>query len=145
MDVTLFNQHSILLPVLATLFLGFLIWLTLFVARFKVILAKAIPASEMATPESVRENMPPSAMQPVNNFNNFFEVPMIFLALCFYLFVTGTADSNYLNLAWVFVAFRYVHTLIHCSYNNAMHRFISYLISCIALWTMLIMAIINAL
>ena len=145
MDNLLFNQQSILLPVLALLFLGFLIWLTLFVTRFKVILGEAIPANDLSTPQAMLEKMPAKVMQPVNNFNNFFEVPMIFLAVCFYLFLTGNVDSTYLNLAWVFVGFRYIHALIHCTYNHVMHRFISYLISCIAVWTMLIMAIINAL
>ncbi len=145
MDNILFDQHRILLPVLAILFLGFLIWVTLFITRFRVIFAKGIKAGDIGTPEAIREKMPSSAMQPVNNFNNFFEVPMIFLALCFYLFVSGNVDSTYLNLAWVFVAFRYAHALIHCSYNNVMQRFITYLISCIALWAMLIMTILNAL
>ncbi len=145
MDNILFDQHSILLPVLATLFLGFLIWLTLFITRFKVILSKGIPANDLSTPEAIREKMPATVMQPVNNFSNFFEVPMLFLAMCFYLFISGTVDSTYLTLAWIFVGFRYAHAVIHCSYNHVMHRFITYLISCIALWTILIMAILNAL
>ena len=144
MDTIVFNQQSILLPVLAVLFLGFLIWITLFVTRFKAILSEGIPANDLSTPEAIREKIPGKPMQPVNNFRNFFEVPMIFLALCFYLFVTGNVDSTYLNLAWIFVGFRYLHALIHCSYNHVMHRFITYLVACIALWSMLIIAILDA-
>ena len=116
----------------------------MFATRFKVIAAEKIDAGELNTPEAVTDKMPMMARNPANNFKNFFEVPTLFFVLCFYLFVTGKADSTYVNLAWTFVALRYVHSAIHCSYNNVNHRFGAYAIACLALWFMLIRAIASA-
>jgi len=40
---------------------------------------------------------------------------------------------------------RAVHSFIHCSYNNVMHRFLAYLASSLALWIMVVVTAINAL
>lgn len=141
MDTAMINQHQIFLPLLATLLLGFIIWLILFITRFKVIAANRIDANELATPEQVNDKMPSFARNPSNNFKNFFELPMLFFVLCFYLFASNTVDSLALTLAWVFVAFRYLHTFIQCSYNNVNHRFAAYSISSLALWIMLFRSI----
>jgi hypothetical protein len=42
-------------------------------------------------------------------------------------------DALLVQLAWGFVILRIVHSLIHCSYNRVMHRFIAYFISCLFL------------
>ena len=139
------SQQAILLPVLATLLLGFIVWIVMFATRFKAIAAANIDASELATPEAVNQKLPIQALNPSNNFKNFFEVPMLFFVLCFYLFVTASVDSTYVTLAWIFVAFRYLHSIIQCSYNNVNHRFGAYAIACIAVWIMLGRAIIAAL
>jgi hypothetical protein len=144
MENILFDQHTILQPVLATLFLGFIIWIVMFATRFKAIAAEKIDAGELSTPEAVTEKMPMMARNPGNNFKNFFEVPTLFFVLCFYLFVSGMADSMYVNLAWTFVIFRYLHSFIQCSYNNVNHRFGAYAIACFALWFMLLRAIASA-
>jgi hypothetical protein len=144
MDDVLFKQTAIFMPVLITLLLGLIIWLLMFAVRFKAIAAANIQPDQLATPDMVRQALPLFAQHSANNFKNFFEVPMMFFVLCFYLHATGNVDSLYVNLAWVFVAFRYVHSAIHCSYNNVNHRFGAYAISCLALWTMLIRALLAA-
>ena len=37
-------------------------------------------------------------------------------------------------IAWVFVAFRYVHSVIHVTYNRVRHRFTVYVLGCLVLW-----------
>ena len=34
------------------------------------------------------------------------------------------------------VAFRAIHSLVHCTYNRVMHRFSAYLVAALALWAM---------
>ena len=48
----------------------------------------------------------------------------------------GVRDSNYVVGAWIFVGFRVIHSLVHCSVNNIKLRFSAYCISTIALWWM---------
>ena len=36
-------------------------------------------------------------------------------------------------LSWGFVAFRYAHSIVQCSYNDVNHRFTVYAVSCLFL------------
>ena len=51
--------------------------------------------------------------------------------------LSGQGDALLLSLAWSFVALRAVHSLIHCSYNRVMHRFVAYLLGGLCLWALL--------
>ena len=73
-----------------------------------------------------------------HNLKNLFELPVIFYAVCLYLFVSDSVDGIYLAAAWWFFAFRVVHSLIHCSYNKVEHRFAAYMLAAIGLWVMVI-------
>ena len=41
-----------------------------------------------------------------------------------------------LNLAWLYVGLRLVHTLIHISYNYVIHRFMAFVLSMLTLLAM---------
>ena len=58
-----------------------------------------------------------------NNYQNQFEVPVLFYALLPLLLVTGLADAVSVSLAWVFVASRLVHSYIHLGSNIVIRRF----------------------
>ena len=65
---------------------------------------------------------------------------MLFYALALYLFVTSQVDAVYVYAGWIFVAFRALHSAVHCTFNRIMLRFYLYLISALALWFMAIRA-----
>jgi hypothetical protein len=44
--------------------------------------------------------------------------------------------TTMLVVSWVFVFSRIVHSLIHITYNNVIHRLSVYLAGSIAIWTM---------
>jgi hypothetical protein len=48
-----------------------------------------------------------------NNYQNQFELPVLFYAVMALLIATGLADGVTLVLAWAFVASRLVHSFIH--------------------------------
>jgi hypothetical protein len=54
-------------------------------------------------------------------------------------------NEFYLDAAWIFVAFRALHSLVHCTVNIVMLRFWLYAISTLALWAMVGRAAIGAL
>jgi hypothetical protein len=62
-----------------------------------------------------------------------------------YLHVTQSVDTVFLAAAWVFVAFRALHSLVHCTFNLVLLRFSLYAISTVALWFMAVRAAIQAL
>jgi hypothetical protein len=138
-------QQAILQPVLAMVVLSFVVWVALFVTRFRVIGQLKIDPEQMDTPDKVAALMPPVAANPAYNFRNLSEVPVLFYVMCFYLYLTGQADNLAVNLAWAFVMLRAVHSLIQCTYNKVMHRFLVYLLSSIAVWVMMFRAVATAL
>ena len=136
------SQTSILAPLLAMLCLVLLVWVWMFITRFRFIGEHKIDPADLATPQQVYSTLPPYAANPGHNFRNMFEVPVLFYVLCLIIYVTQGVDSTHVICAWVFVAFRALHSLIQCSYNNVNHRFAAYAVACVALWTMLVRTIL---
>jgi hypothetical protein len=46
-------------------------------------------------------------------------------------------DATYLTAARVFVAFRALHSTVHCTFNLVMLRFYLYFIATLAVWFMI--------
>ncbi len=88
------------------------------------------------TPGRLAELSPPAVSNPSDNLKNLFEIPVIFYALALVIFVTGQVDAVYVGAAWVFVAFRALHSAVHCTVNIIMVRFNLYLASTLAVWFM---------
>lgn len=78
------------------------------------------------------------------NFSNLLEVPVLFYALCIILLVLNIYSLQILALAWAFVVLRIIHSAIHVTYNNPIHRFLAYLLSCcivLIMWIQLIIIV----
>ncbi|NJM30883.1 MAG: MAPEG family protein [Rhizobiales bacterium] len=52
-----------------------------------------------------------------NNFDNQFDVPMLWYAACALLVATGLADWVSVALSWAFVAARIAHSVVHTGSN----------------------------
>ena len=63
--------------------------------------------------------------------------------MCLYLFATGSVDTIYLAAAWVFVAFRVLHSIVHCTTNHVMTRFRLYITGALALWFIVVRALLQ--
>jgi len=49
-------------------------------------------------------------------------MPVLFYVICLMLRISGRVDATFLDLAWGYVALRALHSLVHVTYNNIMHR-----------------------
>ena len=98
----------------------------------------------MSSPR-VQALIPAEVSGPSNNFKNLLEMPVVFYVICLYLTVFGMVDSVHVTCAWVFVAGRVLHSLIHCTYNRVIHRFLVYLVSSLAVWVMVVRGLLAAL
>ncbi|MBK52299.1 MAG: hypothetical protein CMQ45_07950 [Gammaproteobacteria bacterium] len=58
------------------------------------------------------------------NVANLFEVPVLFYAAGVLYVAMEISDPLPVKLAWIFVIARVMHTCIHLSYNNIMHRLV---------------------
>jgi len=72
------------------------------------------------------------------NVANLFELPVIFYALCLTVFVAGIADQTVVVLAWAFTGSRLVHSAIHITYNNVLHRFLVFAAGLVIVTLMLV-------
>ncbi|MEP5568524.1 MAG: MAPEG family protein [Halioglobus sp.] len=130
------------LPMATTLLLTLVVWITLFVRRVVYMSAHNVDVEQMKTPADTQALISGDASAPSNNFKNLLEVPVVFYAVCLYLTVFGMVDSLHVTCAWIFVVGRILHSLIHCSYNRVMHRFVAYFLSSLAVWLMVLRAFI---
>jgi hypothetical protein len=138
------DPGAILGPFLGMMLLTAIVWAYMYTRRLTYIKANRIPPQELTTPEKAANLLPETVALPANNLRNLLELPVLFYALCLYLFVTNSADSLHVVSAWVFVAFRAAHSIIHCTVNIVVLRFLSYFAAALVLWFMLARALLAA-
>jgi len=89
---------------------------------------------------------PPDSMLKLGrNFSNLFEVPVLFYAVGIINLTLGFNDKLMIGFAWAFVILRIIHSIIHVTYNNPMHRFLVFLLSSsivLIMWIQLVTTII---
>ena len=71
-------------------------------------------------------NWPPRVRQLGNNFDNQFDVPTTWYALCALMIATNKVDTISATLSWVFVITRYIHSYIHIGSNTVRYRMYAY-------------------
>lgn len=71
-----------------------------------------------------------------NSVTNQFELPVLFYAGVIFSYILGAVDWVVVVLAWVFVATRFIHAMIHTTHNIVMQRFGAFLAGFIALVVM---------
>ncbi len=134
------SGSAILAPFLALLLLTFVVWVVMYVRRLTFIQRNRIDPQRLTTPERVAEILPEEVTYPAQNLRNLFELPVVFYALCLYLYVTGTVDLAYVTGAWLFVGLRALHSAVHCTRNIVMLRFAAYMASALVVWFMVLRA-----
>ena len=130
---------EILAPMLGMFVLTFLVWVYMYAKRIPFINNSDL-SDEDLSPLRFAALQPPEVSNPSDNLKNLFELPVVFYALCLYLFVTRQVDQIYVVAAWSFFAFRVLHSLMHCTRNIVLVRFALYAISSAACFFMLFRA-----
>ena len=72
-----------------------------------------------------------------DNFRNLFEIPVLFYGLVTVAIGVGHTPGWLVNGAWAFVALRYLHSFIQCTYNRVFHRLPAFMAGfavLVALW-----------
>jgi hypothetical protein len=128
------TQTAIFGPFFATMFLTLIVWVYMYARRISFISANKISPNDLAASGKLAQLSPPAVSNPSDNLRNLFEIPVIFYALALYLFITKQVDSIYVIAAWIFVAFRVLHSAVHCTFNLVILRFYLYLFASLAVW-----------
>lgn len=128
----------ILLPMLGMMLLTLVVWVTMYIQRIGYCIRNRVRTQDLTTPDRVAELIPAPVSYSAYNFRNLLELPVLFYVLCLFLYVANSVDEWYLIAAWLFVALRVVHSVIHCTVNIVIWRFVVYFVSALALWYMLL-------
>ncbi len=138
------DPQKILAPFLGMMLLTALVWVYMYARRLTYIRANRIPPQELTTPEKAAKLLPEAVVVPAHNLRNLLELPVIFYALCLYLYVTESVDGVHVVSAWLFVALRAAHSAVHCSVNIVVLRFATYFAAALVLWFMLARVLLRA-
>jgi hypothetical protein len=137
------NQNAIFAPFLTMMLLTLVVWFYMYSKRIPMIQKSKINPNRLTAAELARIS-PPSVSNPSDNLKNLFELPTLFYGLVLYLFVSTKVDETYLIAAWLFAAFRVLHSAVHCTVNIVILRFWLYCISALAVWFMVCRAVWSA-
>jgi hypothetical protein len=86
----------------------------------------------LAVPDAVRI--------PNRNYMNLLELPVLFYVVCVLFYVAVAPSPSAIGLAWVYVALRVLHSVVHLTYNHVIHRLILFAVSNGVLFTLWILA-----
>ncbi len=84
--------------------------------------------------------MPKQIQWKADNYNHLMEQPTIFYATALAWAFIGSAGTINVTLAWVYVALRIVHSLIHATVNKVMLRLGVFTVSSLVLLVMAVNA-----
>ena len=128
------NAYAITQPAFALAVLTFVVYVVMMVRRLGTMRRQHIDPQRFASPAGVVAAIPDTRAS--DNYRNLFEMPVLFYA-AIGIAALLSASTTTMVLAWLYVALRAVHSLIHCTYNRVTHRFAAFVLSAIvlaALW-----------
>jgi hypothetical protein len=124
-------QSQIFAPMGVLAFLTFGVLILIPIRRFQAGARGEIVRDDFKFGES--PNVPGHVSIPNRSYMNLLELPMLFYVGSLMFFVSGKVDAIVLAIAWLYVALRLVHSAIHLTYNNVMHRLIPFAVSNVVL------------
>ncbi len=129
------DRHLILWPMAALAALTFVILSLIPMFRVGDIGSGRVSIQDFKYGES--GNVPERTKQYNRNYINLLELPILFYVVALILFINDSVTPVELGLAWVFVAFRAAHSVVHLTINRVTLRltmFSGAAFSLMALW-----------
>jgi hypothetical protein len=133
---------ALVYPVLAQILLTFVMLFATGGARFKALKSKRVRMSQIAVSS---EAWPEDVRKFSNNYANQFETPVLFYALAGVAIFIRATDILMVTLAWLFVATRVLHAVVHTGGNDVPTRFRIFLAGVavlIIMWTLIVLRLL---
>ncbi len=121
------NRYGLFFPMLAMFALSGTVLVMLFRSRVRAIRAREVSLGYFKVYQGAAE--PEYAAQRARHFTNLFEAPTLFYVVCLAAMVTRSANLALEVLAWLYVAARLAHSLIHLGGNDINQRLTAYFTS----------------
>ena len=129
------HQISILLPVLTLAFWTFIIFAIMAPARFYFLRMKH-PQTAAHT-KNLKGLLPPWTERVADNYNHLFEQPVVFYAIALSIAVINNIEPLMIQLAWIYVALRVLHSIVQITFNFVPLRFTLFVTSWLILGYMI--------
>lgn len=136
------EAQSIIYPMAALFLLNIFIMFTMLFFRVKAVRTRKVSPRYFKLNKG--ENIPDHLEALSQNYNNLLELPLLFYIVCLAVIVLNLNVQDFVVYAWVYVGFRYIHSLIHTTYNHILHRLFVFAVSgfvLIAMWIKLILLV----
>jgi hypothetical protein len=117
------NDKLILLPALIHVALIFFLVIATGRGRVLAVRKGEVRLSEVALDGS---RWPDTLRQRANNYQNQFELPVLYYILIALLLATRLVDAVQIIFAWLFLLSRLVHSYIHTGRNILVDRFYAF-------------------
>lgn len=129
------GPFAILWPAFALAALSFVVTIRMMVVRIGEMRRLRIHPQKVAVSAQAAQHFVDT--RAADNFRNLFEMPVLFYVALLVAFATSSTNGTLIALAWLYVACRVAHSVVHCGYNRVMHRFYAFASSVVvllALW-----------
>lgn len=131
--------QMILAPVIAQALLTLVVLYAMAWRRYR-----AVKAGDLRGPVALREaNWPDYARQAEYNYQNQFELPVLFYLLGILSVLTRQADLFFVVAAWIFVATRVLHAFVHLNSNRLALRGPFFIVGAFVLTIMWLMFVVR--
>jgi hypothetical protein len=113
-------------------------WVYLIAVRMGAAKRRAVREGQVKLGDVAVDNSrwPDGVRKINNNYNNQFELPVLFFAILPLLIMLVKVDWLQVALAWVFIASRILHSLIHMGSNIIMQRGLAFVVGFFAIGLM---------
>lgn len=125
-------EKLILLPVFVQVVLTSVVMVLMGRRRIRAAKNKEISVAAFKTMNLTGANE--QVIATSRNFDNQFQMPMLYLFSVLFTLQLGLADIAYVALGAAYVLLRIVHTAVHIGSNTVRLRFNVFLLSCAVLW-----------
>lgn len=126
-------------PLFALVLLTIIVGAKLLSLRIKAVKAGQIRLSQLRLNQSA--DIPDKVTQAARNYSNLFEVPVLFYTAGCLAIMLKYETIALIIVAWLFVLSRTLHSWIHLTGNNVIHRMYAFMagnMCVIAIWVLLI-------
>jgi len=132
------SNPAMLYPLFALAAWTLIVLVLIPIARVRSVRQREIGTDDFKYGDSA--NVPGHVSLPNRNYMNLLELPLLFYVVGIVLYVSGGASYVAMFFAWAYVALRIVHSLIHLTYNQVLHRLGAFTLSIFALVILWVLA-----
>eukprot|EP01088_Endostelium_zonatum_P001211 TRINITY_DN1150_c0_g1_i1.p1 TRINITY_DN1150_c0_g1~~TRINITY_DN1150_c0_g1_i1.p1 ORF type:complete len:142 (+),score=22.55 TRINITY_DN1150_c0_g1_i1:77-502(+) len=119
-------NFSLIFPMAVMVFLTAVAAVTMVRRRFGSVGSGAVKVGYFKTYVAGEQKLPDSMLQADRHYVNLFEAPVLFYAGCLAALALPVESYFLVVLAWIFVAARIAHTIIHLGSNAIRPRMLTF-------------------